>query len=54
MSRRRRHRLTKPIIPGLRWLLLTVLLLSLTFGIYGALSYWSRFDRITSTPKPAP
>jgi predicted outer membrane lipoprotein len=49
MSRRRR-RPSKPIIPGLRWLLLLLLLLACTFGIYGALSHWTILERTPPAP----
>lgn len=46
MSRRRRRH-TKPLIPGLRWLLLLIFLLAITFGLFGVLSLWTGFERVT-------
>lgn len=43
MPRRRRH--VKPLIPGLRWLVLLLLLLGLIFGVYGLLAKVTRFER---------
>lgn len=48
---RRRH--SKPLIPGLRWLLLLMLLLAATLGVFGVLSHWTAFERAapeTSNP----
>jgi hypothetical protein len=44
MSRRRRRR-SKPLIPGLRWLILLLVLLGATFGVFGALSHWTIIER---------
>ena len=43
MPRRRRN--VKPLIPGLRWLLLLLLLLGLILGLYGLLAHGTRFER---------
>ncbi len=42
----RRRRPSKPLIPGLRWLLLLLLLLGLIFGVYGLLAHWTHFERV--------
>jgi len=45
MSRRRT--LPRPIIPGLGWLLLLLLLLGLLLGTFGLLSQWTNYERVS-------
>ena len=46
MSRRRR-RPSKPLIPGLRWMIFLFVLLAVTFGLFGVLSHWTVIERVT-------
>lgn len=54
MPSRRRRRPSKPLIPGLRWLILLFLLLAVTFGLYGLLAHWTKIERVTTEEAAAP